>query len=130
MEWSERIDNRKYLIGSVIGLLAGALVARGQWIDMLILWGVVFVAAANQWLLFRALAYALRRMLQSDEVPNPGRGQLIMMGQIILKLGLLAGAFYYVVGYARHLVPYALVLFTFQLIILVLSIKNKGAFPK
>lgn len=130
MEWSEKIDSKKYLLGTFIGLVAAAVVVWGKWSEVLVLWTVTLVSTVNQWLLFRVLSGAMRRMMQSEQVTKEWRQPVIMVGQIVLKLGLLAAVFYFVVGHARHIVLYALVLFTFQLIILVLSIKNKGDYPK
>jgi len=91
--------------------------------------GIVAGSVLNQWLMFVILGKLLRRM--TDGVRKVSwMEQAVLWGQIGLKFSLLGAIFYYLIVHARHVVAQGLLLYTFQLIILVLSIKNIGAFLK
>ena len=128
MEWSEKIENKKYFAGTVISLIAAWLVSRGVARDALMLMGIVLVAVLNQWLMFLIMGTAAQRTKETRYITPVDN--LMFVGKILLKLATMGGGFLLLVNYGRHLVAYALVLYTFQLIILVLSIKNRGAFTK
>ena len=128
MGWSEKIDNRKYLFGSSVGLLAACFAAKWEMHGTILLSAIVIGSALNQWLMFLILGRALGRMTQ--EGGNEGRNAFVFALQIVGKFAVLGVPFYVLIQQARHLVLFGLVLFTFQLIILVLSIRNRGTFSK
>ncbi len=128
MEWSEKIESKKYVFGTLISLIAAGIVSRGDVPDALMLVGIVLVAVVNQWLMFLIMSTAAHRTKESRRVT--GGDNIKFVGKILLKFATMGGGFLLLVNYGRHLVAYALVLYTFQLIILVLSIKNRGALSK
>lgn len=129
MEWSEKISNKKYLVGTAFALLLALYAGRSSWLGVGILAGVVLASVLNQWLMFVVLGKLLSNM--TEDMTPLSRGQkLVLWGQIALKFSLLGAVFYFLISEARHLVAQGLLLYTFQLIILVLSIKNIGAFLK
>ena len=129
MEWSGKIDNKKYFAGTVVAAGLAAFAGKGQLTESVFLLGVVAASVANQWLMFVILGKLLRRMTDSARKIT-WMDQAVLWLQIGLKFSLLGGLFFSLIVYARHVVAQGLLLYTFQLIILVLSIKNIGAFLK
>ncbi len=129
MDWSEKIDNKKYLSGTLIAVVFAVYAGRSAPFDAAFLLGVIGASVLNQWLMFRVLGKLLQGM---NELPSkPGRYQrLVLWGQITLKFSVLGVMFYFLITHARHLAAQGLLLYTFQLIILILSIKNISAFLK
>lgn len=122
MEWSKKIDNRKYAAGTIIALIIIGYVTRGQWSDALFLLMVTLGSALNQWLMFVILGKVFKQMIENKKLTFTQR--LILWSQVALKFFMLGAIFYSLIVYARHIVAQGLILYTFQLIILVLSIKN------
>jgi hypothetical protein len=129
MDWSERIDNKKYFVGTLVALSFASFAGRMSLFDALFLVGIIIATVLNQWLMFVVLGKLLRSMMEQQSKPSRYQ-QLVLWGQIGLKFSVLGAMFYFLIGYARHLAAFGLILYTFQLIILVLSIKNIGAFLK
>jgi hypothetical protein len=79
--------------------------------------------------MFRVLGKLLQGM---KNLPSKlgGYKRLVLWGQITLKFTVLGVMFYFLITRARHLAAQGLLLYTFQLIILILSIKNISAFLK
>lgn len=125
MVWSEKIDNRKYLIGTSIAVGFAWWAGKGNLSDFMLLCGIILGSAMNQWLMVKILGKALSRILDKPSEAGSGWGFAV---QIILKLLVLGGFFYALIIYGRHLALYGLLLYTFQLIILVLSIKSSSTF--
>lgn len=125
MEWSEKIEIKKYLFGTAVSLGFAGYASNGSGHDFMLLCGIVCGSILNQWLMVKILGRALRRMtasvLESDS-------SFIFVLQVVLKLVVLGIFFYSLIVYGRHLVLYGLILYTFQLIILVLSIKSSSTF--
>ena len=98
---------------------------KGNTQDFLLLCGIILGSVLNQWLMVRILGKALSRIL--SEPGDAGNG-LVFAGQIVLKLVVLGVFFYALIVYGRHLALTGILLYTFQLIILVLSIKSRSTF--
>lgn len=125
MEWSERIDNRKYLFGTVLAFGFAIYAGKQGVVDTLLLCGIVIGSILNQWLMVKILGRALKKMTSAPgEVSGGGWFAL----QVVLKLSVLGCLFYALIVYGRHLAAFGLILYTFQLIILVLSIKSSSTF--
>jgi hypothetical protein len=122
MDWSEKIDNRKYIGGTLVALIIIAYVTRGRIPDSIYLLGVTVGSVLNQWLMFIILGKVLKQISFSEKLNFAQR--LTFWFQIALKFFLLGSIFYVLIVHARHIVAQGLILYTFQLIILVLSIKN------
>jgi hypothetical protein len=129
MDWSEKIENKKYIGGTLVSVVIATTLTKAETRDAIVLVGVILCSALNQWLMFLILGKLLKQMTEESVRPNLiTRAKLWL--QVALKFSLLGGVFYYLISYSRHLVAHGLILYTFQLIILVLSIKNIGAFIK
>jgi hypothetical protein len=127
MDWSEKIDNKKYWLGTVAAVVIGLFAAKWNIADAVILLTVIGGSVLNQWLMFVILGKLLSRM--SDEARQLSLTEkLTLWIQVALKFSILGAIFYYLILYARHVVAQGLLLYTFQLIILILSIKNIGDF--
>lgn len=129
MEWSEKINNKKYFAGTIVAILLAVLGGKGFQLESLLLSLVVLASVINQWLMFVILGKLLKRMT-TQLYKVSWFEQFVLWGQIFLKFALLGAVFYYLITHARHIVAHGLILYTFQLIILVLSIKNIGALIK
>ena len=129
MDWSEKIDNKKYFGGTFIAVVFAVYAGRSAVLDASLLLGIIAASVLNQWLTFKVLGKLLRGM---NELPSKsGRSQrLVLWGQITLKFSVLGVMFYFLITHARYLAAQGLLLYTFQLIILILSIKNISAFLK
>jgi hypothetical protein len=122
MEWSKKIDNRKYVTGTMFALGIIAYVTRGRYPDVLFLLIVTLGSALNQWLMFVILGKIFKQITENKKISLYQK--FLFWFQIALKFFLLGSIFYALIVHARHVVAQGLILYTFQLIILVLSIKN------
>ncbi len=129
MDWSEKINNKKYFTGSVLSALFALYAGRASVLAMFMLLGVIVATFLNQWLTFIVLGKYLKTLNGSQIKPDKYQ-RLVLWGQIALKFSVLGAMFFALITYTRHLAAQGLVLYTFQLIILILSIKNIGAFIK
>lgn len=127
MEWSEKIDNKKYFLGTIAAVVIGLFAAKGSLFNSLLLLIVIAGSVLNQWLMFVILGKLLSRMTAEARDLSLTE-KLTLWIQIALKFSILGAIFYYLILYARHIVAQGLLLYTFQLIILILSIKNIGDF--
>jgi hypothetical protein len=125
MEWSKKINNKKYIFGTLISLGLVFFVTKGAIPDVLYLMAVILGSVANQWLMFAILGKILSSIMAEKKLT--WLQKLTFWLQIALKFSLLGCIFYILIVHARHIVAQGLILYTFQLIILVLSIKNIAA---
>ena len=122
MDWSEKIDNRKYIGGTLVAMIVIGYVTKGRVPDSIYLLGVTLGSFLNQWLMFAILGKVLKQLHNNEKLTSLQK--MTFWLQIALKFLLLGGIFYVLIVHARHIVAQGLILYTFQLIILVLSIKN------
>lgn len=99
-----------------------AYVTRGRYPDVLFLLIVTLGSALNQWLMFVILGKIFKQITENKKISLYQK--FLFWFQIALKFFLLGSIFYALIVHARHVVAQGLILYTFQLIILVLSIKN------
>jgi hypothetical protein len=114
MELNQKINFQKYLLLTIGNLLTGYAFSSENWQYLGI---VVLFSAANQILLIKILDMVLNNNKES-------KNKFKLIAYFILKSTLLGSAFYILVLYARDQVLLGVILYIFQLIILVLSIKN------
>jgi hypothetical protein len=122
MEWSKKINNRKYATGTIFALGIIAYVTKGRFPDVLFLLVVTLGSALNQWLMFVILGKIFKQITENQKLSLYQK--FLFWFQIALKFFLLGSIFYALIVHARHIVAQGLILYTFQLIILILSIKN------
>jgi len=128
MDWSTKIDNKKYGLGTLIALLVTAFVTKGKLPDAIYLLTVTMGSVLNQWLMFLIFGKVFNNITQNTKFTFQ---QKIILGlQVALKFIMLGSLFYLLIVHARHVVAQGLILYTFQLIILILSIKNITASMK
>jgi predicted membrane channel-forming protein YqfA (hemolysin III family) len=128
LEWSERISNKRYLFGTIVALGLAVWGAQGDVYATLLLCGAVLASVANQWLMFSILGRAFRHMTQGSQAKSM-RSPLFML-QVVVKLFGMGAFFFLLAEKGRTVLFQGVVLYTFQLIILVWSIKNRSAFFK
>jgi hypothetical protein len=122
MEWSQRINNIKYAIGTLLSLLFALYSSKAQFPAVAYLLMVVVGSVLNQWLMFVILGKVLQQITENQKLN--AHQKIVFWLQIALKFAVLGGVFYTLIVHARPIVAQGLILYTFQLIILVLSIKN------
>ncbi len=122
MDWSTKIDNRKYLLGTLIAFGIIGYVTKARFPDVAFLSMVTVGSALNQWLMFVILGKIFNQMTENKKLSFYQK--FIFWLQVALKFFMLGSIFYALIVHARHVVAQGLILYTFQLIILVLSIKN------
>lgn len=110
-------------MATILAMLGGL----GRPVDTITLFVVVAGSVLYQWLMFVILEKMFRRKAQDGEVDS-FKSKMIFRAQVALKFSVMGLIFYYLTHYARHIVAQGMILFTFQLIILILSIKNIGDF--
>lgn len=121
MEWSKKIDLKKYVFGTGLALCFAVYSGGGKLWPTLLLGFVVVASALNQWLWFKILNNLLKRM-QSNGLEQISKKRMVF--EFCLKWLIIAASFYLLITYARAKIVQGLILYTFQLIILILSIKN------
>ena len=127
MDWSEKIDNKKYFGGTFIAVVFALVAGKWRLMETAFLLGIVLGTMINQWLMFVILGKLLQRVTDGKSKVS-WMDQMTLWLQVGLKFFLLGALFYYLVIYARHVAAQGLLLYTFQLIILILSIKNISDF--
>lgn len=127
MDLLEKISLRRYALGSVCAMAFALYVAHGQLGDSLLLLSGVLASALNQWLMFSLLGRAFN---QTGEKLAPSKSFPALALQALVKLFGLGIYFYLLVKLGQHLLLEGVFLYTFQLIILVWSIKKRDAFYK
>jgi hypothetical protein len=122
MDWSKKIDKRRYVMGTLLLLGVAIYMAKARFPDATYLLLVTIGSALNQYLMFLILGKVLKQTSKNQKL-SPNQKSMFWF-QISLKFILLGTVFYVLIVYARHMVAQGLILYTFQLIILILSIKN------
>jgi len=129
MGWSEKIDNKRYLAGCLLAVVYALYFGRNGFLDSMLLLGMILASGLSQWIMFKILGKFLSNMTQSRSASDRF-SQLVLWGQVLLKFSVIGVMLFILITWGRHLVSHGLILYTFQLIILILSIKNIGAFLK
>lgn len=126
MSWAKRIDNRNYTIGTAANIGIAVFLGLPSLSSVLTLVYVVIGAFLNQYYTIKVFERLIKRSEFTDSAP--GKGPLFI--HIFLKIFFLISAFVCLMVFNRDKVLYGLLGYTFQLIILFLSIKNIGQFFK
>ena len=109
-------------MGTMLLLGVAVYMAKARFPDATYLLLVTIGSALNQYLMFLILGKVLKQTSKNQKL-TPNQKSMFWF-QISLKFILLGTVFYVLIVYARHMVAQGLILYTFQLIILILSIKN------
>jgi hypothetical protein len=127
MEWLKKINLKRYFVGSILNLLSSVLIifSRSQVSDFWMIFLIYVSSILNQALLMAILWKAMKKIEGGDE--RGAREALVFTLQILGKLAFLGGSFLLVATYARELISYGLFLYTFQLIILIVSIRKRDS---
>lgn len=126
MSWSKRINTKNYAIGTTANVLIAAYLGFPTLSAILTLVYVVIGSFLNQYYTVQVFERLIKRADFIDGAPN--KKPLFM--HIILKIFFLISAFICLMVFHPEKVIYGLLGYTFQLIILFLSIKNIGQFFK
>lgn len=121
MSWTEKIDNKKYITGTVVNLLFGIYVG---WPGLAsTIWMVITILSIsfNHYYTIKVFAQLVQSRINQNTVSKKKLGLYL-----VLKTLSLFAAFLCLLIFNRDKVPQGLVLYIFQLIILFLSIKNIG----
>lgn len=125
MDLKNRISLKKYSFGTAIGTGFALYSGEGDLVKTVALVNIIAASVLNHYLWFALLGKMVRK-LSSPTKDKVGRLGFIL--QILGKWLVLGLSFYLASQYARDKIAHALILFTFQLIILVLSIKNISSY--
>ena len=130
MEWLRKINKKKYLLGTLINLIWIWFLLMGNFTATLLLSILVLCTIMNQVLLIGIVYRAYKNILA---LPDPNEGSVLaktisFLVAAILKLVVIIVPFWMITDFDRNLVLHGLILYTFQLIIFVLSIKKDTTF--
>lgn len=123
MSWAKKINSKNYAIGSA-GNAASALIFG--WPEMSsVIWLLVVLLGSvlNHYSSVYVVSSLIEAQISDRDAPINKKKLSFFL---LIKIMSLIMAFGLLVTYARPLVPYGIVIFIFQLIILGLSIKNIG----
>src|SRR5688500_11042231 len=126
MSWAKKIDNKKYVTGSVINLLIALFFTFPHPQNMFWLCFVVIASIVNHF----ATIMIFSSLFQSRLGGEGAVGKKKLAFYFFLKMASLITAFICLVSFARNMVLQGLAIYIFQLIILFLSIKNIGQLLK
>ena len=124
MSWTERIDGKKYAIGTAINI--GFALWSGWPSPVYCLWlsFLIISIALNHYFTVRVFT----QLIANRERPKASNKKLVIF--LGLKMLTLFAGFVCLLIFVRDKVLHGMLLYIFQLIILFLSIKNIGQFIK
>ncbi len=121
MSWSKKINSKNYAIGSVANIGAAAIFGYPDFRSVLWLVVVLVGAVINHY----SSVYVVGTLIEAQKTDvNAPINKKKLSFFLVLKIASLIIAFALLVSFARPLVPYGILIYIFQLIILGLSIKN------
>lgn len=126
MFWLEKIDNKKYIFGSLVNL---GLSLYAGWPDAVVSWWLAYMvigAALNHFFTIQVFG----RLVESQKRTGSAATKTKLLFNLVFKVFFLLSAFLGLLLFARGKVLHGLVIYIFQLIILFLSIKNIGQLLK
>ena len=121
MSWSKKINSKTYAIGSVANIAAASIFGYPDIPSIAWLIVVLVGAIINQY----SSVYVVGSLIEAQKADlhaPPNKKKLVFF--LVMKIASLIVAFALLVSFARALVPYGIMIYIFQLIILGLSIKN------
>lgn len=129
MGWTEKIDNKKYAIGSIVNIGFAVYAGRENYVYALSLSYIVIASVLNH--IFMVLAFTkLINALKHEDSDSSGKRNRKIMASLMGKVLILISAFVILLKYAEPVILYGMLCYVFQLIILGLSIKNIETFFK
>jgi hypothetical protein len=129
MAWTEKIDNKKYVIGSIINIGFALYGGRENYVFALSLSYIVIASILNHVFMVTAFVKLIKAMKNEDTDSSGKRNRKIMV-LLIGKVLILISAFVVLLKYAEPVILHGMLCYVFQLIILGLSIKNMETFFK
>lgn len=129
MAWTEKIDNKKYVIGSLINIGFAFYGGRDNYVFAASLIFVVVASILNH--VFMVLAFTkLIKAMKDEDTDSSGKRNRKIMFSLMAKVLILIAAFVVLLKYAEPVILHGMLCYVFQLIILGLSIKNMETFYK
>ncbi len=129
MGWTEKIDSKKYAIGSLVNIGFAIYAGRENIIYASCLSYIVIASVLNH--IFMVLAFSkLINALKHEDQESSGKRNKKIMASLIAKVLILISAFVLLLKYAEPVILHGMLCYVFQLIILGLSIKNIETFFK
>ena len=130
MEWLKKIDKKKYLLGTLVSFILIWSILGSNIKGSLLLSLLVMCTVMNQYLLVSIVAKSYNNILT---LPEPTESSIVaktisFLFASIMKLVVIVVPFWLITNYNKNLILHGLVLYTFQLIIFVLSIKKDTTF--
>jgi len=121
MSWSKKINSKNYAIGSLANIVAAVIFGYPEIQSIIWLIVVQLGAVINHY----SSVYVVGSLIEAQKTDiNAPINKKKLAFFLVLKIASLLVAFALLVSFARSLVPYGILIYIFQLIILGLSIKN------
>ena len=121
MSWSKKINSKTYAIGSLANVGAAAIFGYPEIRSILWLVVVLIGAIINHYSSVYVIGSLIAAQIADSNAPIDKKKLGFFL---VVKIASLIIAFALLVSFARPLVPYGILIYIFQLIILGLSIKN------
>lgn len=121
MSWSKKINSKTYAIGSAANIVVASIFGYPEISSIVWLVVVLVGAVVNQY----SSVYVVGTLIEAQKADlNATLSKKKLVFFLVMKIASLIVAFALLVNFARALVPYGIMIYIFQLIILGLSIKN------
>ncbi len=129
MGWTEKIDSKKYAIGSLVNIGFAIYAGRENFIYASSLTYIVIASVLNH--LFMVIAFTkLIQAMKNEDIDSANKRNRKIMLYLVGKVLILISAFVVLLKYAEPVILHGMLCYVFQLIILGLSIKNMETFFK
>ncbi len=129
MGWTEKIDSKKYAIGSLVNIGFAVYAGRENFIYASSLAYIVIASVLNH--VFMVIAFTkLIQAMRNEDVDSANKRNRKIMLYLVGKVLILISAFVVLLKYAEPVILHGMLCYVFQLIILGLSIKNIETFFK
>jgi hypothetical protein len=123
MSWAKKINSKTYAVGTAANIVVAIIFGWPEINSVVWLLIVLLGSATNHYSSVYVVTSLIDAQISDRDAPVNKRKLTFFL---VLKIVSVILAFALLVTYARPLVPYGIVIFIFQLIILGLSIKNIG----
>ena len=126
MFWFEKVNNKKYLSGSLVNL---SFAFYAGWPDASIIWWLSYMvigSALSHFFTIQVFGRLVQNQIDTGSTAKKGK----LLVNIFMKGFFLFSSFIFLLTFARARVLHGLLMYIFQLIILFLSIKNIGQLLK
>lgn len=123
MSWAKKINSKTYATGTAANVVAAGIFGWPEINSAIWLLVVLLGSVINHYSSVYVVSSLIEAQISDRDAPINKKKLTFFL---VLKIVSVILAFALLVTYARPLVPYGIVIFIFQLIILGLSIKNIG----